>query len=244
MNAPPTVPPSCPCGTPLLVLSCDATGGNMIPAARREPTRATAEARAADGPQPPSAQLADRERAGRRRMATVTAVYDASPVPRTAADVLPRTAADRAERNRQAPRAVRREVHASLPYSSADMIAAMFDQADQRDPKRRRRWIVLVDGNHQLDRVQHRGRRGVHIDIVIDFVHVLEYLWKAADDLHATQPARQAHVAEVARTVLDGHASRVVADQRAHARARSTANDDTQLPGLQRAITYLTAKQP
>ncbi|MFF3519036.1 ISKra4 family transposase, partial [Streptomyces sp. NPDC002573] len=84
----------------LLVLSCDATGVNMIPAGLREATRAAAEAQAQAGPQPPSAQLADRERGGRRRMATVTAVYDATPVVRTAADILPRTAAERETRRR------------------------------------------------------------------------------------------------------------------------------------------------
>lgn len=94
--------PHAPAGE-LLVLSCDATGVNMIPARLREATRAAAEAQAQGGPQPPSAQLADRERGGRRRMATVTAVYDTAPVVRTAADILPRTAAERETRRREAP---------------------------------------------------------------------------------------------------------------------------------------------
>ncbi|QCX82832.1 hypothetical protein C9F11_46410 (plasmid) [Streptomyces sp. YIM 121038] len=55
-------------GDRLLVLSCDATGVNMIPSDPREPVRT---ARAADGPKPPSAQLSSREHTGRRRMATV-----------------------------------------------------------------------------------------------------------------------------------------------------------------------------
>ena len=232
----------------LLVLTCDATGVNMIPAGLRDATRATAETHACAGPQPPSAQLADRERAGRRRMAMVTAVYDAAPVVRTAADILPHTPTERAERRREAPRARRREVHASLTHTTAEMIAAMFDQALSRDPQRRRRWIVLVDGNnHQLERIEHEAaRRGVHVDIVIDFVHVLEYLWKAAEDLHPTLPARQTLVAAMARTLLEGHSSRVIADLRTHARARGIDKDNTptQLPGLQRAIAYLTAKQP
>ncbi|MDT0470007.1 ISKra4 family transposase [Streptomyces gibsoniae] len=232
----------------LLVLSCDATGVNMIPAGLREATRAAAEAQAQAGPQPPSAQLADRERGGRRRMATVTAVYDAAPVVRTAADILPRTAAERETRRREAPRARQREVHASLQLTTAEMIAAMFDQAERRDPEQRRRWIVLVDGNnHQLERIRDEaGRRGIHVDVVIDFVHVLEYLWKAAEDLHPTLPARQTHVADMARTILEGHASRVVADLNAHARARGLQEDSrsAQLPRLQRAIAYLKAKQP
>jgi hypothetical protein len=236
----------------LLVLSCDATGVNMIPSGLREATRETATTQTAAGPQPPSAQLADRERAGRRRMATVTAVYDATPVPRTAADVLPRTPAEREARNRQSPRAKRREVHASLEHTTAEMITAMFDQAEQRDPAHRRRWIVLVDGNnHQIDRIEYEAaQRGVHVDPVIDFVHVLEYLWRAAEDLHATLPARQAQVAVMARTILEGHASRVVADLRAMARTRHgdlAADTDTalaSLPGVHRTVNYLTAKQP
>ncbi|MET8406171.1 hypothetical protein [Streptomyces sp900116325] len=63
-------------------------------------------------------------------------------------------------------------------------------------------------------------------------MRVLEYLWKAAEDLHPTLP--------------EGHASRVVADLNAHARARPLHEDSksAQLPALQRAIACLNAKQP
>ena len=61
------------------MLSIDATGINMIDSGLREaaPARNT-------GPQPPPAQLATRERAGRTRMAVVTACYDAAPAVRGA----------------------------------------------------------------------------------------------------------------------------------------------------------------
>jgi hypothetical protein len=55
----------------VLVLSVDATGVNMIPADLREPSPARP-----TGPQPPSAQLARRERTGRTRMAVVTATHN------------------------------------------------------------------------------------------------------------------------------------------------------------------------
>jgi hypothetical protein len=133
-------------------------------------------------------------------------------------------------------------VDASLEHSVAPMVTALFDQAETRDPKRQRRWVVLVDGaNHQLDCLQREAeRRGVHIDIIIDFIHVLEYLWKAAEDLHPTHPARAAFVQATARDLLEGHAPRVVADLNAHLRARA----DNAAPGLQRAAAYLHAKQP
>ena len=224
-------------GRPVLVLSSDATGVNMIGADLREP----APPRPA-GPQPPSAQLSRRERSGRSRMAVVTAIYDAVPAPRTAADILPADAVERAARQ-PGPRASARKVDASLRHSVAPMIAALFDQADTRDPTRQRRWIALVDGaNHQLECIEaEANRRGVTVDIVIDFIHVLEYLWKAAEDLHPTHPARAAFVAATARDLLEGHAPQVIADLRARLRNRG---DERPAPGLQRAIAYLHAKQP
>lgn len=227
----------CTGGRDVLVLSVDATGVNMIPADLREPPTPRPA-----GPQPPSAQLARRERTGRTRMAVVTAIYDATPAPRTAADILPADAAERAAR-RPGPRTHDREVHASLEHSVAPMITAMFDQAEARDPQHHRRWVVLVDGaNHQLECIQQEAqRRGVDIDIVVDFIHVLEYLWKAAEDLHPTHPTRATFVAATARDLLEGHAPRVVADLNARLRARAP---DNPAPGLQRAAAYLHAKQP
>jgi hypothetical protein len=224
-------------GRDVLVLTLDSTGVNMIPADLREPPPARPA-----GPQPPSAQLARRDRTGRTRMAVVTAIYDATPVPRTAADILPADAAERAAR-RRGPRTRDRTVDASLEHSVAPMVTALFDQAETRDRQHRRRWVVLVDGaNHQLDCIQREAdRRGVRVDIIVDFIHVLEYLWKAAEDLHTTHNARAAFVHATARDLLEGHAPRVVADLNAHLRARAA---DKPAVGLQRAAAYLHAKQP
>lgn len=155
-------------GRHLLVLSIDATGVNMIPSGLRTPAPPRP-----SGPQPPSAQLSSRERTGRTRMACVTACYDAAPAPRTAADILPRDAAERAARTK-GPVAENRHMDASLEHSTATMVTTLFDQAERRDPGHLRRWIVLVDGaNHQLDCLtQEAARRGVSVDIIVDFVHV------------------------------------------------------------------------
>jgi hypothetical protein len=225
-------------GRDLLVLSIDATGVNMIPSGLRTP----APPRPA-GPQPPSAQLSTRERTGRTRMACVTACYDVRPAPRSAADILPRDAAERAAR-RDGPVAKARRMDASLEHSTAAMTTALFDQAEQRDPAHQRRWVVLVDGaNHQLDCIEKEaGKRGVDIDIIVDFVHVLEYLWKAADDLHPDHGTRAAFVQSAARDLLEGHAPRLVADLHTHQRTRIAHNRPA--PGLDRAAAYLEAKLP
>ena len=222
----------------LLVLSIDATGVNMIDSGLRE----AAPARTA-GPQPPSAQLATRERAGRTRMAVVTACYDAAPAIRDPADILPATPGERVAR-RPGPKAVNREVDASLVDSTVPMTRRLFDRAQQRDPHHQRRWIVLVDGNnHQIDRIHAEAHaHGVRIDIIVDFVHILEYLWNAAEDLHPTQPGRAAFVARTARDLLEGHAPRVIADLNTH--HDTLTQTSTTAPGLKRCIDYLTAKQP
>lgn len=222
----------------LLILSIDATGINMIDSGLREaaPTRP-------DGPQPPSAQLACRERAGRTRMAVVTACYDAAPAVRGPADILPTGVAERAAR-RPGPKAVNRELDASVVDSTIPMTTRLFDRAEKRDPKHRRRWIVLVDGNnHQIDRIHAEAHaHGVTVDIIVDFVHVLEYLWKAAEDLHPTQPGRAGFVARTARDLLEGHTGQVILDLTGHHDTLTQAG--TRAAGLKRCIDYLTAKQP
>jgi hypothetical protein len=219
----------------LLVLSIDATGIAMIPAGLRTP------APESPGPHPPHKQLSDRERTGRTRMACVTACYDAAPAVRGAADVLPATASERTAR-RPGPRAAGRHLDASIEHGTITMTHRLFDHAQRRDPQQRRRWIALADGdNHQLDRIKAEAHdRGIQITIIIDFIHVLQYLWDAAADLHPTQPGRAGYVEHTARDLLASNTAQVIA-QLTTARQ---ALGDTPAPGLDRAIAYLTAKQP
>jgi len=237
-------------GQDLLVMSIDATGVAMIPAALREATRAAAKAAAEESAgtaagQAPSAQLSRRDRAGRTRMASVTAVYDAAPVKRSPADILPVTRAER-EQRREGPHARGRQLDASLERSTKAMVKAMFDTAQQRDPDHRRRWIVLVDGaNHQLDCINAEAeRRGVKTDVIVDFVHVIEYLWRAADELHPAKPTRTAWVATAARAVLEGHSARIVSDIRAHIRRIHETPGHRGTEAATRAAAYIEAKEP
>jgi hypothetical protein len=71
---------------------------------------------------------------------------------------------------------------ASVEHDTASVITAVFDEATRRDPGHRRVWLALVDGNaHQIDVIRAQARRrAVKVTIVLDFVHVLEYLRKAA----------------------------------------------------------------
>lgn len=71
---------------------------------------------------------------------------------------------------------------ASLAKEPAEVIDEAFMDAASRDPKRRKRWVVLLDGHpDQLERVRAAAKRHrVPVTIVLDLIHVIEYLWKAA----------------------------------------------------------------
>jgi hypothetical protein len=105
-------------------------------------------------------------------------------------------------------------VWASVEKDAAEVIDNAFYEAIQRDPKLERHWVVLVDGNEaQLRAIRRTAREyGVEPTLILDFIHVLEYLWDAAWCLYETgDAAAEAWVAERARRILHGHASLVAA---------------------------------
>jgi hypothetical protein len=168
-------------GAQLLVLSFDDKGIAMRHADLREATRKAAE----DTPRPLHSRLTKGEKPNRKRMAHVAAVYSLDKWPRTIADVL-HGLHDPKERDAKRPRPVNKRVWASIEHPGQEVIDAAFDEGLRRDPERARRWIVLVDGHRdQIKRVL-RGARtaGVEIRIVLDIVHVIEYLWRAAYAFH------------------------------------------------------------
>lgn len=77
------------------------------------------------------------------------------------------------------PRAESKWCTASLVRPPEQVIADAFDQAQARDPKHLRPCVVLVDGaRHQLDLITtEAARRGVTVHVLLDFVHVAEYVW-------------------------------------------------------------------
>lgn len=163
----------------LLVLSFDGKGIAMRHEDLREATRKAAEA------EPKlHTRLAKGEKPNRKRMAQVAVVYSIARWERTSSDVLHGLRDD--ERRAARPRPVNKRVWASAERSAQAVIHDAFSEALRRDPECRRRWVVLVDGQRdQIKRVERAARKlGVEITIVLDIVHVLEYLWRAAYAFH------------------------------------------------------------
>ena len=150
------------------------------------------------------------EKANKKRMATVAAVHSQAPVIRTPKDVLSSlfTAGEGLERPKRTPPHHKR-VWASLIADKDTFIADVKAEMTRRDPHRRRRWVIVTDGERALQR--RVCQTFTDVTLVLDLLHVLEKLWKAA---HALYPegSREAEdfVYQRAERILCGLVSQVV----------------------------------
>ena len=223
------------------MISADGKGIVMRPDALR-PKAALARAR--PGPKHPKTRLASAEKRNYKRMAEIGAVYDATPVPRTAADIIA-TDQDTERDPVPGPSAANKWLTASIVNDAGTVIERVLDEADRRDPKHRRTWVALVDGNnHQIQRLKGGAKaRNVKVTIVVDFVHVLEYLWNATWCFHAARdPAAEKWVHRQATAVLNGHARRVAGQIRRKATNARLGQVNRKI--AEEAATYLTRKAP
>jgi len=190
----------------VIVLSADGKGIVVRPDALRPAT-----AKAAQRASPKlKTRLSKGEKRNRKRLAEVGAVYEITPAARTPADVL----ASGSQAPTAAPKANRKWLTASVQRDAAAVIGDIFDEAERRDPGHERAWIALVDGNnHQIDRIKTEAKTlGVSVTIIIDLIHVLEYLWSAAWCFYKeADPAAEQWVHDKATAILEGRSGIVAA---------------------------------
>lgn len=202
----------------LLVLSFDGKGVVM----RREDLRPATQKAAARHQQKLSKRLSKGEKRHAKRMATVAAIYTVAPFVRTPEEVAG-TLAPIHSAPRPRPRPEAKRVWASLEKDPEDVIEEAFQEASKRDPQRQKRWVALVDGDpHQL-RLLHASQRRhqVALTIVLDLIHVVEYLWKAAF-VFCPEGSRELEdwVGRRLLNILQGYASSVAAGIRRSATLR------------------------
>jgi len=167
-------------GGPIMVLSVDGKGVVMRTKDLREQTRKAAKARK----HKMGARLSKGEKKNAKRMATVAAVYTTAPFVRKPQDLVCERETERAEPPR--PRPEKKRVWASLKKSPQEVIEKVFEEAGYRDPEYRKKWVALVDGNKSQLRILRRmaKKKGINLTIIVDVIHVIEYLWKAGRAFH------------------------------------------------------------
>jgi hypothetical protein len=103
-----------------------------------------------------------------------------------------------------------------------------FEEAERRDPQHTKQWVALVDGNLTPLCLLYAAAAayGVTRCIVLDLIHVLQSLWKAARALHpAGAPEAETWVTARLERRLRGRSQHVAAGMRRSATVRRLTED-------------------
>ncbi len=190
--------------TDLLVLTFDGKGIVMRSDSLRECTKKNALKS-----KKLKSRLSQGEKKDRKRMAQVAAVYTVQAHVRTAESIM-KLSDDNVIPFRTPIR--KKRVWASVEREAEVVIEEAFQEALQRDQEQLREWVILIDGlPHQIKLIKKVMKRlNVKATIVMDFIHVLEYLWKAAwSFFDKGDEAVEEWIAEKAVNILNGHCSQV-----------------------------------
>jgi hypothetical protein len=180
----------------------------------------------------------------RKRMATVAAVYEIEPDVRDAATIIAGLRHIKPTEPVQRPRPQNKRVWASVERGLTAVIEEMFDQAERVDPKHERTWIVLLDGDRKLEQAVRKTAkaRRVEVTIVLDFIHVLQYLWAAGHKLCEEGTAElEKWVMERLERILKGHVSDVAAGMRRSATKRRLTEEERK--PIDRAADYFLKRR-
>ncbi|MCP5071827.1 MAG: ISKra4 family transposase, partial [Rhodobacteraceae bacterium] len=164
----------------VLAISVEGKGVTMRTQDLREQTRKAAAARA----HKMGTRLSKGEKKNAKRMATVAAVYTIAPFVRTAEQLIGDSSFPRPGPPR--PRPEHKRVWASLEKEPEQVIEEALAEARHRDPTDKKIWVALVDGNKSQIRILKRlaKKNGLDLTIIVDLIHVIEYLWDAARVFH------------------------------------------------------------
>lgn len=204
---------------PLQILSVDGKGIVMRHEDLKEQTRLKAETTE----HKLKKRVSRGEKRNAKRMATVAAIYSIDEFVRRPEQVAGEFAPAQKAGMAQRPRPVAKRVWASIEKEQEEVIEDLMTAAMARDPKLRKRWVCLVDGDRkQLKRLKRSAKKhGAEITIVLDIIHVIEYLWKSARVFHEEASSEaEAWVSERLLEVLRGNASHVAAGMRRSATLR------------------------
>lgn len=207
----------------VLVASVDGKGVVMRTEDLREQTRKAAEARA----HKMGKRLSKGEKKNSKRMATVATVYTVSPFVRTPEDVM--AEADCTLSRKPRPRPEQKRVWASLEKEPDQVIGQALEEAFYRDPSGKKNWVALVDGNKpQICYFKRMAKQNdLDLTLIIDIVHVIEYLWKAGRVFEPESgPELQGWVRHRILEVLRGKAGLVAGGMRRSATRHQLSNKE------------------
>ena len=133
----------------------------------------------------PRPRLTKGQKANKKRMATVATVFTRTPWVRTPQQVIESLFPTSRPASGDAPpppRPENKRVWASLVKGKTAVIQEVAEEMDRRDPLRSLTRLALADGERAL---QIRMEQKLNVTLILDLMHALEKLWKAAYVFHA-----------------------------------------------------------
>jgi len=206
----------------VLVISADGKGVVMHKQDLREQTRKAAEKRE----QKMGKRLSKGEKKNAKRMATVAAVYTTDPFERAPENLVAESGCTLTKTQR--PRPEHKRVWASIEKTPEQVIGEAFAEAGYRDPTHEKKWVALVDGNNNQISILRRMAKdkGVELTVIVDIIHVIEYLWDAGRVFHPKSgPELENWVQHRLLRVLQGKAGLMAGGMRRSATRKGLSND-------------------
>jgi hypothetical protein len=195
---------------------------------RKEDLRPETKKRAIASSKKLNKRLTKGEKRNSKRMATVASVYTINPFVRTAEQIVCREETESEEKLNR-PKPISKRVWASVVQEPSQVISAAFSEAINRNQNKSKCFCALVDGNKtQLSLLKKFARQHqIELTIILDIIHVIEYLWKAAFVFHSeTSKQSEIWVSKRLRMILEGKSSLVAGGMRRSATKRQLSESE------------------
>lgn len=166
-----------------------------------------------------SARRKKGEKANKKKMATVAAVFTQQRRIRTAEDVVASLFDDIPVPSTARVRPEHKRVWASLEKEQEAVFREVAVEIAARDPLGQKEHVMVTDGERRLRKAALKTFPDVLL--ILDLLHVLEYLWKTAHAFYGEgSPEAEAWVRSHALMILQGRVSQVVKGMRQSATKR------------------------
>jgi hypothetical protein len=160
---------------------------------------------------PHRARLAKGQKANKKKMATVAAVFSKAPLVRTPLQVVESLFRTENKADPDQPALSRPEnkrVWASLVKGKDAVIDEVVQEVQRRDPNGQKTHVAVTDGERALQR---RVSEKLHVTLILDLLHVLERVWKAAHVFHPeASPEAEIYARLICLRILEGNVAQVI----------------------------------
>jgi hypothetical protein len=194
----------------------------------------------ADSP-PPAARRSKGDKKTAKKEAIVTALYSVAPYPRDSQDILQALLSDAADRpTAETPRPVpsNKQTFGTLAGKEA-ALTHLAQQVTRREADTFTHRVALTDGSPALQ--QQMQAHLPDFSLVLDIIHVTEYLWDAANARFGeTSPQRLAWVRQALTWLLENHLDDLLHDLTSQVSGLTASQQET----LAHVAAYLRRNRP